>query len=331
MTAPGDPRLTTTATERVRIPPMRLGRSIDGISAVLLPFTRDDAPDWDGFRTLLDRTWSAGLTPAVNMDTGYVNLLTREERRRALADTSEAARGRRFVASAFIEGETGDPATLYLRAVEEIRRHGGTPILFQSSALGALDERAALDVYRRVGHAGEPLLAFELGPMFAPFGRIHTADFFRALLEVPAFVGLKHSSLSRTQEWRRLEIRDRHRPGFRLYTGNDLAIDMVWFGSDYLLGLSAFHVEAFAVRDGLWASSDARAFELNDELQHLGLLTFRDPVPGYKHSAAQFLHARGVIATDRPHPRGQRRPASDGPLLAEIAGRIDAALARIAG
>src|SRR5712692_10047412 len=158
--APGDPRVATTATERVRIPPMRLGRPIDGISAVLLPFTRDDAPDWDGFRMLVDRTWSAGLTPAINMDTGYVNLLTLDERRRALADTSEAARGRRFVASAFIEGETGDPATLYLRAVEEIRRHGGTPILYQSSALGALDERAVLDVYRRVGHAGEPLLAF---------------------------------------------------------------------------------------------------------------------------------------------------------------------------
>ena len=59
----------------VKVPPLRPGRRIDGISAVLLPFTRAGAPDWDGFRRLLHRTWAAGLTPAVNMDTGYVHLL----------------------------------------------------------------------------------------------------------------------------------------------------------------------------------------------------------------------------------------------------------------
>jgi hypothetical protein len=49
--------------------------------------------------------------------------------------------------------------------------------------------------------------------------------------------GLKHSSLRRDLEWERLEVRDRVRPGFRLMTGNDLAIDLVVHGSDYLLGL----------------------------------------------------------------------------------------------
>ena len=92
--------MTTAATERVVIPPMRMGRTIEGISAVLLPFTRDDTPDWEGFRRLLDRTWRAGLTPAVNMDTSYVNLLTADERRRALAEASEVAAGRRFVRAA---------------------------------------------------------------------------------------------------------------------------------------------------------------------------------------------------------------------------------------
>ena len=99
----------------MQVPPFVPGRSIEGNSAVLLPFLADDRPDWDGFRALLDRTWAAGLTPAVNMDTGYVNLLTMAERARVLAETREVADGRRFIAGAFIEGETGDPATLYRR------------------------------------------------------------------------------------------------------------------------------------------------------------------------------------------------------------------------
>jgi hypothetical protein len=41
----------------------------------------------------------------------------------------------------------------------------------------------------------------------------------------------------------RLELRDRSRPDFVLYTGNDLAADMIEYGSDYLLGLSTFAPE----------------------------------------------------------------------------------------
>jgi hypothetical protein len=103
---------------------------------------------------------------------------------------------------------------------------------------------------------------------------------------------------------------------------------MVFYGSDYLLGLSAFHVEAFAERDRLWAASDARALDLNDLLQYLGQLTFRAPVPAYKHSAAQFLHLRGRLATNLAHPKSPTRPDSDLALLADLRDRIDAALAR---
>ncbi len=39
-------------------------------------------------------------------------------------------------------------------------------------------------------------------------------------------------------EWSRLALRDRIRPEFKIFNGNDLAIDMVMYGSDYLLGLS---------------------------------------------------------------------------------------------
>lgn len=309
-----------------RLPAMRPGRRIEGISAVLLPYGADGRPDLPTFLRLLDRTWNAGLTPAVNMDTGYVNLLDSGERQQILDETAGAAAGRPFVAGAYVEDLTGEPVALYGRQVEAIRRGGGTPILFQCSTVGRMSERDALDVYRRVAEAGSPLLAFELGTMFAPFGRIHGGDFFRELLDIPAFVGLKHSSLDRTIEWERLRLRDAYRPDFRVYTGNDLAIDMVFYGSDYLLGLSAFWPEAFARRDALWAASDPRVFGLNDLLQYLGFLAFRAPVPAYKHSAAQFLHGRGVIPTSRPNPRSPTRPESDVPLLRDIAERIEAFL-----
>jgi hypothetical protein len=51
-------------------------------------------------------------------------------------------------------------------------------------------------------------------------------------------------------------------------------------------------------------------------------------VPAYKHSAAQFLHLRGRIAADRPHPRGGRRPDSDRGILEELSARLDTELAR---
>jgi dihydrodipicolinate synthase/N-acetylneuraminate lyase len=311
------------------VPPLRPGRLIEGISAVLLPFTADDRVDWDGYSALLERTWAAGLEPAVNMDTGYVNLLSMAERRQVLEHASRIAAGRPFVAGAFIEDASGPPARAYRRAVADIRAAGGTPILFQCSALALESEDHVLEVYRDVARDGGRLLAFELGTMFAPFGRIYSIDFFARLLDVPAFTGMKHSSLDRTMEWRRLEARDRLRPDFSIYTGNDLAIDMVFYGSDYLLGLSAFAVEAFAARDRCWASSDARAVAINDVLQYLGNLAFRAPVPAYKHSAAQFLRLRGVIETDRPHPRSATRPASDIPILEDINRRLESAVSEI--
>src|SRR5262245_15148496 len=136
-------------------------------------------------------------------------------------------------------------------------------------------------------------IAFELGKMFAPFGQIYDLDTYAGLLDVPQCIGAKHSSLSRQLEWERIDLRNRHRPDFKVFTGNDLAVDMVIYGSDYLLGLSAFAPEAFALRDRLWAAGDPRFFDLNDVLQYLGAFAFRAPVPAYKHSAAQFLSLRG--------------------------------------
>ena len=160
--------------------------------------------------------------------------------------------------------------------------------------------------------------------MFVPYGRIYDLDAYRALLDVPQCVGAKHSSLSRQLEWDRIALRDARRPDFRVLTGNDLAIDMVMYGSDYLLGLSAFAPEAFAKRDALWAQDDPAFHTWNDLLQYLGFFAFRDPVPAYKHDAAIFLHLRGCIASPAAHPDAPTRPDGDREVLAEIAARLDA-------
>jgi dihydrodipicolinate synthase/N-acetylneuraminate lyase len=149
---------------------------------------------------------------------------------------------------------------------------------------------------------------------------------YAKLLEIPNCLGAKHSSLSRRLEWQRLALRDRVRPEFHVFTGNDLAIDMVRYGSDWLLGLSTAWPEAFARRDAWWAAGDCRFDELDDALQALGDFAFRPPVPAYKHSMAQALELRGLLACDEPHPGSPRRPPSDRAIIATILQRIDAAM-----
>jgi hypothetical protein len=122
--------------------------------------------------------------------------------------------------------------------------------------------------------------------------------------------------LSRLAELDRLNLRDAHRPEFKVYTGNDLAIDMVAYGSDYLLGLSTFDPEAFALRDKWWADCDARFYQLNDALQALGAVAFRDPVPAYKHSAAVYLKLTGqMTGAVGVHPTCPHRPTWELELL----------------
>ena len=120
-------------------------------------------------------------------------------------------------------------------------------------------------------------------------------------------------------------LRDELRPEFHVFTGNDLAIDMVMYGSDYLLGLSTFAPDVFARRDAAWAAGDPAFYELNDWLQYLGFLTFRPPVPAYKHSAAMFLKLRGQIECDHTHPQSPERPESDRDILRQIVEQMSAA------
>jgi dihydrodipicolinate synthase/N-acetylneuraminate lyase len=311
-------------------PEIRPRRVCTGMSAVLLPFTEAGAIDWSGFEAHVTRTVEAGLVPAVNMDTGFGPVLDPTARARALDITRAASTGG-WVAGAHASDTPGAAfdGDAYARECGEIAEAGGLPILFPSFGLAGLDDDALVVAHERLASVAGRLLAFELGPMFHPAGRIFPLAVFQRVMEIPGVVGSKHSSLDRAQEWERLAIRDAHRPEFLLLTGNDLAIDMVIYGSDYLLGLSTFAPDAFAARDRAWAAGDdARFWELNDLLQYLGQLAFRAPVPGYRHDAAMFLRERGWITCDRTHPESPTRPESDRPLLADIATRLDHTLPR---
>lgn len=301
------------------------GRVVHGISAVLLPYGADGAMDLAAFERHLLRTRAAGLDVAVNMDTGFVDLLTSGERTTIL-DVTRRALGPvvPFYAGAFPveDGAGGAVLDRYRAPVAAIVARDAIPVIIQCRAMHGMTPAEKGALYARIAELAPQALAFELGPVFAPHGEVWDDETFARVLDVPRIAGAKHSSLDRATELRRLAARDARRPEFRVYTGNDLAIDMVAYGSDYLLGLSTFAPEAFAARDRAFAAGDVAFLARNDALQHLGNVGFRTPVAAYKHAAAQYLHLTSALDADHVHPRAPRRPASDRVLLLDCALRV---------
>ena len=225
-----------------------------------------------------------------------------------------------FTAGAFIHSRVGEVLAPepYYRQIEQIQSFGGIPTIFQSFGLTSLPSDQLLAAYADFGRHAPQFIAFELGTMFAPFGKIYDLATYAGLFSIKECIGAKHSSLRRQPEWERLALRDKIRPDFKVFTGNDLAIDMVMYGSDYMLGISTFAPDYFALRDRYWLEGDPRFYELNDTLQYLGFFAIRDPIPAYKHTAAQFLKLRGWIVCDDTHPQSPTRPATDIPILQNI-------------
>ena len=300
-----------------------LRRKVKGIAAALLPFEADGRIAVEAFQNHLRATHRAGLMNAVDMDTGYVNYLSQSEKLDVLRWTREAlGNDVPFVGGAYIEGQPGDTVALYRNQVDPIVAHGGIPILFQTSRLHGKSSAEKAAVYAAVCRGYPHVLAFELGQMFAPNGEIFDDQMVRRLMDIPEIKGMKHSSLDRLVELERLALRDAHRPDFRIYTGNDLGINMIEYGSDYLLGLATFAPEKFAERDRLWEAGDPAYYSLSDALQYLGNVAFRDPVPAYKHSAAVFLRLTGRIPSNRTHPKNPTRPQWEGEILRDCVRRL---------
>jgi dihydrodipicolinate synthase/N-acetylneuraminate lyase len=298
-------------------------RKVQGIAAALLPYTEDGKIAVEPFQHQLCATHAAGLMNAVNMDTGYVNYLSDPEKLDVLRWTQEAlGKNVPFVAGAYIENQSGDAVSLYRAQMDSIVRAGGIPILFQTARIHGCPAQEKAAVYQAVCKAYSHVLAFELGRMFAPNGEIFDQETIRRLMDIPEIKGMKHSSLDRLVELERLTLRDTYRPDFRIYTGNDLGINMIEYGSDYLLGLASFAPEKFAERDGYWESNDPRYYQLSDALQHLGNIAFREPVPAYKNSASVFLHLVGKIPSNRTHPKNPARPAWELELMRDCARRL---------
>lgn len=301
----------------------QLGRKVQGIAAALLPFEADGRIAVEAFQNHLRATHRAGLMNAVNMDTGYVNYLSDSEKRDVLRWTKDALEENApFVAGAYIEGQTGDIVELYRRQMDAIVAHDGIPIVFQTSRLHGKSSAEKAATYAGMCRGYPYVLAFELGQMFAPNGEIFDKETFRRLMDIPEIKGMKHSSLDWLIELERLAVRDAHRPDFRIYTGNDLGINMIEYGSDYLLGLATFAPEKFAERDRLWLAGDPAYYALSDALQYLGNVAFRAPVPAYKHSAAVFLHLAGRIPSDLTHPKNPMRPAWEAEILRDCARQL---------
>ena len=302
---------------------IRPRRKLTGIAAALLPFEDNGTVAVEAFQQHLLRTHAAGLINAVNMDTGYVNYLSDDEQQQILKWTREALPANtKFFAGAYIERLDGDVVALYRRKIDQITARGGTPIIFQTARLQDQPAKEKINCYQEICRGFPEVLGFELATVFADNGEIFDDETMRGLIEIPELVGLKHSSLDRMKELERLILRDRIRPEFRIYTGNDLAIDMIEYGSDYLLGLATFAPEKFAERDHFWETGNPTYYELSDALQHLGNLAFRSPIRAYKHSAAIFLKLTGRIPSDKTHERSPTRPAWETELMRECAERL---------
>jgi dihydrodipicolinate synthase/N-acetylneuraminate lyase len=299
-------------------------RKVQGMAAALLPYEADGRVAVDAFAKQLTSTQRAGLMNAVNMDTGYVNYLSDAEKQEVLSWTRQAlGKGIPFVAGAYIEHHAGeDIVTLYRRQIDTIVRFEGTPILFQTARLHGRSPARTAEAYRDICRDYPHVLAFELCPVFAANGEIYDSETIRRLMDIPEIKGMKHSSLDRLLELERLTLRDAYRPDFRIYTGNDLGINMIEYGSDYLLGVAAFAPEKFAERDRLWEAGDSEYYALSDALQYLGNVAFRAPVPAYKHSAAVFLNLIGRIPSDRTHPNNRQRSAWEAEIMEDCARRL---------
>jgi 4-hydroxy-tetrahydrodipicolinate synthase len=302
---------------------LRAGRRPHGIAATLLPYTDDGRIDFGAFERHVARTRAAGLDVAVNMDTGFGDLLSAAERDAVLEATRSAlGPDAPFYAGAYALG-AADPLPAYRAAAAAIERRGGIAVIVQCPAMHRMAPAEKAALYASIAGATQRgALGFELSERFAPHGEVWDDETFARLLEIPALLGAKHSSLERDTELRRLAARDRARPGFRIYTGNDLGIDAVAYGSDYLLGLATFAPEAFADRDAALAEDRLAFLARNDALQHLGNVGFRAPIPAYKHSAALFLQMTGGLRSDAIHPRAPRRGRGEGSLLRDCALRL---------
>ncbi|EKK01951.1 hypothetical protein RBSH_02717 [Rhodopirellula baltica SH28] len=195
---------TTTLPELTSAPQPIRNRKITGMSAILLPMTSSGEIDWIGFESHVVATLDAGLTPAINMDTGYANLISDGIREEALVRTSAIAKDRAYLGGVFVGDRSGDDfnSDAYRRGINQVQGHDGTPILFQSFGLTGGDDDSIFNAYSQLASECEQFYAFELGTMFAPFGKIYSLSLYERLMGIgnclggEAFIARSHPGMA---------------------------------------------------------------------------------------------------------------------------------------
>jgi len=157
--------------------------------------------------------------------------------------------------------------------------------------------------------------------MFAPNGEIFDVETVHRLMDIPEIQGMKHSSLDRLIELERLALRNAHRPDFRIYTGNDLGINMIEYGSDYLLGLAASPPKKFAERDRLWRPAILPTTHSPMPCSIWAMWPFASGA-GVQTLCGGILHLTGRIPTERVHSRNPKRPPWEAEMLRDCARRL---------
>jgi len=154
-------------------------RKVQGIAAALLPFRWDGRVAVEQFQTHLKVTYRAGLTNAVNMDTGYANFLTDPEKRDVLRWTRQALGPNvRFVAGVYVEGREGELVSLYRRQMDEIVEAGGIPILFQTARLHGKSIEETVETYRAICKGYEDVIGLSWARCSQPTGRSGATHWF---------------------------------------------------------------------------------------------------------------------------------------------------------
>ena len=236
------------------------------------------------------------------MDTGFVHLLDRRAAGRG-AEPHAVARRR-----------------LRGRRLRRGRRRGGAGARRHAGAVPVRGHRSTSSPPT----SGSPpsadrFIGFELSPVFHPDGRIWDLDTYRAVLGIPQCIGAKHSSLERQPEWDRLRLRDEVRPDFLVLTGNDLAIDMVMYGSDYLLGLSTFAPAEFAARDRCWADGRRRRLPPPQRRAPVARHHRLPPAGARLPPRRRAVLPAARVGRQRRHPGGRAAPSGVGARAARAA------------
>ena len=193
----------------------------------------------------MTRTAAAGLAPAVNMDTGYVHLLDDQTARRVLQRTHGRAR----------RAARSSPARSTMR--DAVARGASAAGRRSSCRRTAIGRRRARRLRARWPDAVDRFIGFELLAGVQP-RRVASGT---STPTGPCWPSRSASAPSTrrcaaTSSGSASGCATSVRPDFQVLTGNDLAIDMVMYGSDYLLGLSTFAPDLFAERDRCWAEGD---------------------------------------------------------------------------